>query len=160
MALIFSLSAECGLSHQDAETFRDHFQNLLLTLADGKEVRCSSSRCFQNCDRNWWTIVIPDGMIIGGKDTDLTLVQKERASEVGFLLYDHLKSAPFFRYAMVGLEVDGFVEESEFQTTDLQRYDGVVLSKEFYERIDCQNGFEKFTADYYWRPYLGEKQDL
>jgi hypothetical protein len=160
MAWVFSLSAECGASRQDAETFRDYFQGLALTLSDGKQISCSADTYFQDRDGNWWTIVIPEGMVIGGNYGDLTLRQKERASEVGFLLYEHLKSAPIFRYAIVGLEVDGFLEESEFKTTDLNLYDGIVLSKEFYERLNIQNKLEEFTADYYWRPYLGEKRDL
>ena len=160
MAWIFSLSAECGPSRKDAETFRDYFQNLLLTLADGKEVRCSSDTYFQDRDGNWWTIVTPEGMVFGGIGQDLTLRKKEGASEVGFLLYDCLKSAPPFRYAMVGLEIVGFMEESEFKTFDWRIYNGIVLSKDFCEKLNCQNELEKFTQDYYWLPYLGEKQDF
>jgi hypothetical protein len=167
MAWIFSLSAECGSSRQDAEKFRDYFRDVVLTLADGKKVRCSSDRYFrdpdeyfQDRDGNWWNFVIPEGMVFGGEGQDSTLRKKEGASEVGFLLYEHLKSAPFFRYAMVGLEVDGFLEESEFKTTDLNRYDGIVLSKDFYESLDVQYELEEFSPGYYWRPYLGEKQDF
>jgi hypothetical protein len=159
MAWIFSLSAECGALRQDAEIFRDYFQGLTLTLSDGKEIQCSADTYFQDRDGNWWTIVIPEGMVIG-RGEDLTLRKKERASEVGFLLYDYLKSAPPFRYAMVGLEVDGFLEESEFKTFDWRIYDGIVLSKSFCEKLNCQNELVKFTQDYYWQPYLGEKKNL
>ena len=77
-------------------------------------------------------------------------------TEIGFSLYEHLKSAPPFRYAIVGWEVDGFREASEFDSDDLQTLNGLVLSEEFCERLDCKSKLEVFAPKYYWRPYLGE----
>lgn len=156
MAWIFSLSAECGGMREDAETFSAHFHDLILTLSGDITVQCSSS--VGHCDRegNWWSLVHPEGVIAGG-DTNFELCKTKRATEIGFLLYEHLKSAPPFRYAIVGWEVDGFYEASEFETDDLQNLDGLVFSQEFYKKFDCFSTFELFAPSYYWLPYLGEK---
>lgn len=155
MAWVFSLSAECGGSRETAEVFSAYFQDLVLTLPDGIEVRCSSYTCFQDRGGNGWSMIYPEGVIAGG-NTNFELCKTERASEIGFLLYEHLKTAPPFRYAIVGWEVDGFREANEFDDNDLQTLDGLVLSEEFCERLNCFSKFEPFAPNYYWRPYRGE----
>jgi hypothetical protein len=100
-------------------------------------------------------LVNSEGVIAGG-NTNYALCKTSRASEIGFLLYEHLKSAPPFRYAIVGWEVDGFREAGEFDSEDLQTLNGLVLSQEFCERLDCQSKLEPFAPNYYWRPYRGE----
>ena len=155
MAYIFSLSAECGNLREDAETFANYFQNLILKFSDGLEILCSSMilRCSGN---NWWCLVNPKGIIAGRSDYEAELCKTERTSEAGFLLYEKLKTAPAFRYAIVGWEVDGFREADEFDDNDLRTLDGLVFSQEFCEKFNCLAEFTPFATGYYWRPYLGE----
>jgi hypothetical protein len=153
MAYIFSLSAECGNLRENAETFTNYFQNLTLKLSDGLEILCSSN-IFRDGANNWWSLVNPTGIIVSGRSEDKTeLCKTERTSEVGFLLYEHLKTAPPFRYAIVGWEVDGF---REFDDNDLQTLDGLVFSQEFCEKFNCFSKFKPFATGYYWQPYRGE----
>ncbi len=154
MAWVFSLSAECGNLRESAETFTDYFQDLVLTLSDSIEISCSSN-VFHDGENNWWSLVNPEGVIAGG-NTKFELCKTKRATEIGFLLYEYLKSAPMFRYAIVGWEVDGFREANEFDADDLQNLNGLVLSEEFCTRLDCQSELEPFAPNYYWRPYQGE----
>ncbi|MBA4121319.1 MAG: hypothetical protein H0X72_02500 [Acidobacteria bacterium] len=127
-----------------------------MTFADNLEIRCRSN-VFHDGENNCWSLVNPTGIIVSGVDWKPELCKTERTSEAGFLLYEHLKYAPPFRYAIVGWEVDGFRESSEFDVNDLQNLDGLVLSQEFCERLDCFSTFEPFAPKYYWRPYHGEK---
>jgi hypothetical protein len=155
MAWIFSLSAECGNSLESAERFTNYFLDLPLKFADGLEIRCWSN-VFHDGENNWWSLVNPKSIIAGGVDCIVEHCKTERTSEAGFLLYEHLRSAPPFRYAIVGWEVDGFAEEQELDSADLQTLDGLVLSREFCERLDCFSKFEPFASKYFWLPYRGE----
>jgi len=155
MAWVFSLSAECGDLRESAERFTDYFQNLTLKFADGLEIPCSAN-VFGGGASSWWSLVNPKGIIAGGVDCRVELCKAERSSEAGFLLYEHLKFAPSFRYAIVGWEVDGFADAEELNSADLQTLDGLVLSQEFCERLNCFSTFEPFTSNYFWLPYRGE----
>lgn len=154
MAWVFSLSAECGSSRESAEAFTNYFQNKVLTLSDGIAVLCSAD-VFNDGEHNWWSSVHPRGVIAGG-ETNFELCKIKRASEIGFLLYEHLKFAPPFRFAIVGWEVDGFREASELDSEALETLDGLVLSREFCERLDCESKLEPFAPGLHWRPYRGE----
>ena len=156
MAWIFSLSAECGELRTSAEKFTDYFQNLILKFADGLEIPCSAN-VFYDGENNWWSLVNPKSIIAGGINCKVEHCKTERTSEAGFLLYEHLKFAPPFRYAIAGWEVDGFAEEGELDSADLQTLDGLVLSQEFCERLNCFSTFKPFSSNHYWLPYQGEK---
>ena len=156
MAWVFSLSAECGNLRESAEKFTDYFQGLTLKFADGLEIPCDAN-VFGGGESSWWSLVNPRSIIAGGSDCVVEHCKTERASEAGFLLYEHLKNAPPFRYAIVGWEVDGFADAEELDTADLQALNGLVLSQEFCERLDCFSTLEPFAPKYYWRPYRGEK---
>lgn len=49
MALIFSLSAECGSTREAAEAFAKHFQDISWRLSSGLESRCRR-RVFQDVE--------------------------------------------------------------------------------------------------------------
>ena len=76
------LLAECGNSREAAETFTAYFQDLVLTLPDGVEVRCSSN-VFHDGENNQWSLVNPTGVIAGG-NTNFELCTPKRTTEIGF----------------------------------------------------------------------------
>lgn len=155
MALIFSLSAECGSTNEAAEAFAKHFDNVSWVLSDKLESRCST-RVFQDVDDNWWCMVCPRGVSESGVNSPSDAHQM---TELGLLLYQRLQSAPPFRYALVGIEVDEVRTYSELMTADGQPdvpFDGLVLAEEVWNHIGRPVDFNYFKQGYLWKLYQGE----
>ena len=78
---------------------------------------------------------------------------------MGLLLYEHLRLAPSFRYAIVGVEVDEFRTYSELlepeERPDLL-WSGLVLERSLWQLMDSPVGFRSFASSYLWKPYEGE----
>ena len=155
MTWIFSLSAECGSERGDADRFAKYFNQTSWQLSSGIESKCSTT-VFQDSEDNWWTRVCPSGI------SHLGIVTAEDAyqmTEVGILLYQHLQSAPSFRYALVGVEVDEFRTYSELVALDGHielNFSGLVLRETLWQLMSCPIGFKVFAQGYLWRPYEGE----
>jgi hypothetical protein len=155
MALIFSLSAECGSQPETAKNFANYFNQISWQLSNGIN-SISNAEIFRDSEDNWWTRVSPTGI------TQVGITTPEDAyylTEIGILLYQHLQSAPSFRYALVGVEVDEFQTYSELITaTELQDIDfpGLVLSEAIWQLIHRPPGFRKFAPGYVWKLYEGE----
>jgi hypothetical protein len=150
MAYLFSLVAECGPQKGAAEAVAHHFSDLTVTLADGSHFPCDAG-AFQ--DRgNWWAGVSPKGVSRSG----IRHQQDERElTEVGFVLYERLRSAPAFRYALVGIEVDGFrsFEELDDDVVTLD-FSGLVLSDAAWQHLGSPGIFIPFAFGYHWRPFV------
>lgn len=77
---------------------------------------------------------------------------------IGFEFYELLKNAPTFRYALTGVEVDGFayyeelVDDPEFHL----KIKGFVIQKELYAQINGKRKMVSFSEGYLWTPYEGE----
>ncbi len=101
MAWIFSLSVECGTNQFVAEQFSDHFNQVSWVLSNSNESQCTTT-IYQDIEDNWWCRVCPSNISKIGIHTpeDAYLM-----TELGILLYQRLRSAPSFRYALVGVEV-------------------------------------------------------
>ncbi|NES81428.1 MAG: hypothetical protein F6K10_08435 [Moorea sp. SIO2B7] len=109
---------------------------------------------FQDIDDNWWCRVCPSGVSeIGIEAPDSAYLM----TELGILLYQHLRSAPAFRYALVGLEVDEFrtFEELLDESPKLS-FPGLVLSDTTWQSIKSPPTFRSFSSGYVWQPYEGE----
>lgn len=155
MAWIFSLSAECGSNQNDAECFAERFQEVSWQLSSGIESKCSTE-IFEDSEDNWWTRVSPSSISQVGITTPEDAYQM---TEIGILLYKHLQSAPRFRYALVGVEVDEFRTYSELVTPPhvLDVYPpGLVLAESLWQLIGCPMSFRFFASGYVWKPYEGE----
>ncbi len=76
-------------------------------------------------------------------------------------MYQHLRSANDFRYALVGVEVDEFRYYHELldmdSLTDIP-FNGLVVSEEIYEYLNQPPGFVPFKPKYFWKPYKGEER--
>lgn len=81
--------------------------------------------------------------------------EEERAllTAIARKLYDHLRSAPPFRFAMAGVEVDGFRSIHELDADDL-RIDGLVVNEEICSQIECPDTLEAFAPGYRWQPLI------
>jgi hypothetical protein len=161
MAMYFSLSAECG-GEVLARAVAAHFDGLPLVLPDGLSLRCESSP-WQDVERNWWASAAPPGASATGspgKD-DPELRKAVRMSQIGHLLYERLRSAPPFRYALAGVEVTEFRYFSELDE-DLVTLDfpGLVVCDSIWERLGRAAVFQPFSPGYVWRPYRGEARGL
>lgn len=153
MAWVFSLSAECGSEQGTAEQFAKHFEDTSWFLSNGSQPQCRTT-IFQDIDENWWCRVCPVGMSeIGIEAPDSAYLM----TELGILLYQHLQSAPTFRYALVGLEVDEFRMFNELldEAPNLSM-PGLVVSDKTWQAIGAPSTFRTFSSGYVWQPYEGE----
>jgi hypothetical protein len=159
MARYFGLQVECGPEIL-ARAVAHHFDGLPLDLQDGLALRCGSSP-WKDVEGNWWVRAAPPGASVTGipGQDDPELMKSHRLSEIGHLLYVHLRGAPDFRYALAGIETSEFRYFSELDD-DLARLDfaGLVISEAIWRQIGCPQVFEEFRPGYLWRPYKGEKR--
>jgi hypothetical protein len=79
-------------------------------------------------------------------------------TKIGFEFYNLLKSAPKFRYAMVGVEVDEFRNWYELveEPNDIQLFKGLVIRKDVYRYLGSPGILVEFKDDYLWTLYEGE----
>ncbi|NET08542.1 MAG: hypothetical protein F6K09_37235 [Merismopedia sp. SIO2A8] len=153
MAWMFSLSAECGEQKSVAEEFSRHFEQLSWVLSNGSQSQCRVG-IFQDLEENWWCRVSPSSISEVGIDTPETAYLM---TEVGIELYQHLQSAPRFRYALVGVEVDEFRTYTELlEQSSTLAFPGLVLAQSTWQAIGLPPAFQPFSSGYVWKPYEGE----
>ena len=153
MAGIFSLSAECGSEGHNANEFAQYFDGLVLTFANHQQCKCRAET-FQDIEENWWCRVLPSNISEIGIDSPESAYSM---TELGILMYQSLKFAPTFRYALVGVEVDEFRTYSEL-IEDLPNIaiSGLVLAKSITQELGILPSFRSFSPHYVWQPYAGE----
>jgi len=122
-------------------------------LSNGRPCQCRTA-IFQDIEANWWCRVCPNNISEVGIDAPESAYLM---TELGILLYQHLRSAPSFRYALVGVEVDEFRTYSELleENSDLP-IPGLVLAVEVGRKMGMSPAFRPFSAGYVWQPYEGE----
>ncbi|RUT01291.1 hypothetical protein DSM106972_068420 [Dulcicalothrix desertica PCC 7102] len=153
MAWVFSLSAECGSEQALAQEFSQHFDGIYWTLSNGTQSQCQVS-IFQDIEDNWWCRVCPSNISEVGVSTPETAYLM---TELGLLLYKRLLSAPNFRYALVGVEVDEFRTYNEL-LEDLPNFafPGLVLALSIWQETGSPQTFHYFSSGYVWKTYEGE----
>ncbi|MBD2593797.1 hypothetical protein H6G74_05570 [Nostoc spongiaeforme FACHB-130] len=153
MAWIFSLSAECGSDETTAHKFAQHFIGQIFILSNGSSCLCHVDT-FQDIESNWWCRVYPSNISEVGIDSPESAYLM---TELGILLYQKLRLAPPFRYALVGVEVDEFRTYSEL-IEDLPNLSipGLVLSQIIEQEAAILPIFRQFSSGYIWQPYQGE----
>ena len=99
-----------------------------------------------------WCVVMPDGVSMGGIQSP---EDQEELDELAVLLLEHLRTAPSFRYALVGVEVDSFREYEEIDR-DLVNLDfnGLVISTDIWRRLGQPPMFKPFDKGHVWRPFV------
>jgi hypothetical protein len=153
MAWIFSLSAECGSDENNAHKFAKHFEGISLLLSNGQPCQCRTD-IFQDVEDNWWCRVSPNNLSEVGIDSPESAYLM---TELGILLYQSLRFATTFRYALVGVEVDEFRTYSELieDAPDLS-IAGLVLARDLKQELGRLPMFRSFSPSYVWQPYAGE----
>jgi hypothetical protein len=153
MTWAFSLSAECGAEQIVAEQFAQHFNELSWVFSNGMQTQCHTS-IFQDLEENWWCRVCPDNLSgIGIDSPDVAYSM----TELGILLYQRLQSAPPFRFALVGVEIDEFRTYSELSSDILDtRFPGLVIAETVWRSFGASDLFRPFSLGYVWHPYEGE----
>ncbi len=159
MAYFYTLCIECGSNRDAAKSVQEHFADLSLVLANSLATRCE---CWlhQDVEGNWWALVHPTGFNHGLRDESRPeLLGAVNTSEIGFLLYAHLRTSPAFRYAVAGWETEDFRYYSELSASDLDLVPGLVVSDELLAHLHVAHPLERFAAGYWWKPYEGEKDN-
>lgn len=148
MAWIFSLSIECGEDQSNAEAVRSTFCNLGLNFEYG-------SRLSQDNENNWWCIVTPTYQ--SSTKENKNAADLEKGLELLANYFSNLNSQSiYFRYGLVGLEVDLFREYSELKTDkDFYRFPGLVICKNAFAELEevvdqYPKKFEEINQNY-WR---------
>jgi hypothetical protein len=151
MAWIFSLSAECGPQKETAEAVANHFKGLIVTLADGSQFPCGAGVSYHG--ESWWAIVCPDGVSTSGIRHDQ---DQRQMTEIGFMLYERLRTAPPYRYALVGVEAAETRDSLQELGDDLEICDwsGLVLADSVWKNFGSPSRFVPFVHGYHWRPFV------
>ncbi|MEG4348789.1 hypothetical protein QUA74_03475 [Microcoleus sp. LAD1_D3] len=152
MAWVFSLSAECGTKQSEAQQFAQYFNEISWMLSNGRHSQCRTES-FQDIEENWWCRVCPSGISEIGIDTPESAYLM---TEVGIFLYQSLRFAPPFRYALVGMEVDEFRTYSELIEEPALVFPGLVLAEAVWQATGASSVFQSFSLGYVWKPYEGE----
>ncbi|MGK3202978.1 hypothetical protein [Amycolatopsis sp. MEPSY49] len=141
MAPIYALNAECGGRETHARDLARHF--------DGWPSRVFSDGA------GWWCGVAPEGLSRTGAHT---AEEAAAMTEAGRRLYWLLRTAPpVYRYALAGVETDGFRTYAELMAEkDLTRFPGLVVSEDIWAATGGRAEFSDFAPGYRWIPYRGE----
>jgi len=153
MAWVFSLSAECGTEQSQAEKFAEHFRGLTWTIDRGIQSQCQVG-IFTDMEGNWWCRVCPSELSQIGIDAPESA---DLMTELEILLYQRLRSAPAFRYGIVGVEVDEFRIYSEL-TDDptVVSLPGIVVDRDMWQLLGSPSTLRSFATGYLWKPDEGE----
>jgi hypothetical protein len=141
MAWIFALNAECGGRETHARDLARHFRGW-------------SSRIFSG-GGGWWCGVTPEDL--GDKGIE-SAEDATTMTAAGRRLYWMLRTAPpVYRYALAGVETDGFRTYDELMAeNDLTRFPGLVVSEDIWSATGKRAAFSDFAPGYRWIPYRGE----
>ncbi|MHA1148989.1 MAG: tetratricopeptide repeat protein [Promethearchaeota archaeon] len=158
MAIYYFLSIECGPTENASLKLCEFFKNKSLILSDDTEVNLSFSNGMDEIG-NWWIEVIPQGVNYGSlMDSNIRLVDYF-TGEITQQLYNLLKIAPTFRYALAGYEVEFFLLFNQLEKS-LQDdcFEGMILSKELWEYFGKCDMYETFSKGYVWYPFSKKTQ--
>jgi hypothetical protein len=148
VAYFYSLAVECG-DEGAARACAEHFS--------GRRADVAVKRSAE--DGAWWAVVTPQGESESGVTSDDVA---QSLSAAGQALLEHLRSAPPFRFAVIGVEA---FEAITFDDLDAStgsdpsfpdRFDGLVVSDEVRDRLGRDAPLEPFAPGYAWFPYRGE----
>lgn len=148
MALIFSIYIETGNLEQ-TKAIEQHFLSNKSIEWNDKEYQLESFSATNGI------AITPKGISTTGIDTKEQCVEM---SELGFKLYEILRTAPEFRFALVGIEVDDFVEFKDLvkEPTINLNWKGLVINNSIKNSSELYPNYKKFSPTHCWMPYEGE----
>ena len=166
MAVYYYLAVACP-DQEAALAMSAHFDAVALCLHDGLTINCYASAS-QDWENAWWCIVRPFGASINAVGPDgqpePNLANRAQRSEIGQLLYQRLRSAPQFLYALYGAEAqDQFFDVYSTYNQVLRNpalikdgWEGLVLNSALWEQIGAPTSYEPYRPGYIWKPYHAE----
>lgn len=79
----------------------------------------------------------------------------QERQQLAIFLYEHLRTAPPFRFAVVGLECHEF---EVFIRGALEAFDGLVVSRQIYHEAGRPREFQPFAPGYFWVPFTAQSR--
>ena len=149
MAWRFELAVECGIDHKAVIGVKNHFDGLTFALDDGTNGRWMADYVSEDEDKRWWVTVLPIILekALEWKDDPQLL------AATGKQLYERLKSAPPFRFAIVGIETFQFNRaESLRDLLEHPALHGLVVNEELFDILGRPREFTTFSNGYFWLP--------
>ena len=145
MAWIYSMWVETE-TEELGKAIKDYFNNRI--------IKCN--------EKKYKISAYEGGMVTVDGISRIGITSKSDADEmtlIGFEFYKVLKEAPEYRYALTGVEVDGWREMSELEENpnDILLISGFVIRKDIYEKLGSPGELSEFNSRYLWAPYEGEK---
>ena len=153
MGFFFGLSAEFGTIKTDCERFIDFFHGRTVTTKMGNYFLTAY---FQPYESNYWSWIVPDNLSKTGIHSDSDALEMKF---VGIELLNLIKSVPYFRYCILGIDIDVYLPEKDLLDNPkfIDEIDGFVIEKNLYDRIGKPGTFSEFMPGYVWKEYRGEK---
>lgn len=151
VAIIFELWAECG-DRMACEAFARHCDGLRFDLLTGKRIewKATVEVSFQTVGVRAWA---PELSRSGVR----TITDALEATESGLRMYQHLKTAPPFRFARIDWEA------ANIPVCDLKDFIDnhrlcveCVMDDGLYDELGAPNGCYPFREAYRWTQYRGE----
>lgn len=161
MAYLFQLSIECGADEKDATACAGHFGDWQFQLADETSVAGATVQFHDDGDDAgaWWVLVTPSNVSRIGTDS---AEDAAKLTLAGHALLERLKSAPPFRFALVGVETEyalsfqdvqaGLSEAPGFAAS----HHGLVVAGSLAKLAQDVLQFEPFAEGAAWIAYRGE----
>jgi hypothetical protein len=157
MAWIFELAIECGHERKVATILKNHFDGFVFDLANGTVGTCliPSQALKADEENNWWVSavpVLPSGKVVQHSESSKVL------QKVAGALYERLKSAHGYRFALVGTEASQFNTFSGLEAlVNHPSLEGLVLREDIYASFGGPTGWKPFAPNYVWRPYVQQE---
>jgi hypothetical protein len=153
MGQFYGLAAEFGKDKESCERFIDFFNNKTIRTNKGEYPLTNH---FQSYESNFWSWTVPQNLPSGyihSQEDPLTL------KLIGDELVRHIKSVPFFRYCIVGIDVDVYLTEKElFENPHfIDKIDGFVIREALYNELGRPGIFTEFIPGFVWKEYQGKK---
>jgi hypothetical protein len=141
-----------------------HFNQKEFSLTSGIVFKCKTDFLKTN-SKLFCVFIEPDGVSISPKSGPI-IKDSSQLDEVAYHLYESLKNISGFSCAIVGWEVadmfipdircgyeDIFILPNEFNISNKEWWNGLVISEVLWEAINNNSLYEQFCAGYVWRPY-------
>ncbi len=150
MAWTFQIWIESGNNEESGIAIRNYFESQKEIVTEIGKYQIIAHQSGET-----GSMITVDGISQTGIDSEL---EKNKMSLIGNQFYVLLKNAPEFRYALTGIEVDGWREMSELveEPNDILLIKGFVIRKDIYKLLGYPGEMSEFKTDYLWTPYEGE----
>ncbi len=149
MGWTFELAVECGTDHEAAAAVKEHFDGLTFQIDGETNGQWMVEYLSEDEDGRWWVTVLP---FIRGRPLE-SVDDPQMLAAAARKLYDRLRSAPQFRFAVVGNETFQFNRaEALHELLGHPALRGLVVSEELFETLGRPIGFAHFSDGYRWLP--------